>query len=169
MVQIHFLFGHAFSSRLLLQWAKQCMTNQRVYATAHGAQHTHTLLNICEQNASESRERAKKRLSLLKVARHTLRIYIANILLILRQKGWFSAECWNWNGIRVEWHKSYMCLQRIVHTLARVTSMNHPIHWRTSDKKKTEKRIERKRSKRKNMMNTFYESGLNNAQIKQDL
>lgn len=77
MVQIHFLFGHAFSSRLLLQWAKQsekCMTNQRVYATAHGAQHTHTHSWTYASKMKKSGERAKKRLSSLKEARHTLRI-----------------------------------------------------------------------------------------------
>lgn len=51
MVQIHFLFDRIFF--VFCSSAKQCMTNQRVYATAHGA---HTLEHMRTKWESEKKK-----------------------------------------------------------------------------------------------------------------
>lgn len=73
MVQIHFLFDRTFF--VFCSSAKQCMTNQRVYAMAHDA---HTL----EHMRTKWESKKKRPSSTSKEARHTLCIYICEYITL---------------------------------------------------------------------------------------
>lgn len=104
--------------------------------------------------------KSKKRPSSKRGETHPPHLYCEYITMLRRKVDfWVNAE--------IKRNKGRMTKTYVLFGASR--TMNHPIHWRTSDEKKKEWQNKKEKKLCKNMINTFYESGSpsNNARSKE--